>query len=375
MSAFMERIRLAAFWPMLQKEFLQMRRDRLTLAMMIVFPAVQLVLFGYAIRTDVRHLPTVVLDESRTAESRALVEALRNTGNFDIMAHVTSREEVERWIQRGDASAALIIPPDYLTSIKRGRTATAQVIIDAADPLSSQSAIAGASLAAAAHATTLLPSAITFPLDLRVRPWYNPALRSETYIVPGLVGILLSITMILITSMAVVRERERGTLEQLIVTPIGKTSLMLGKILPFVLVGYTQMTVILALAKLLFDVPLRGSLLELYVITFGFITANLGIGLLVSTLVRTQAQAMQASFFFLMPNILLSGFMFPRAAMPAPAQWLGLLLPLTYYLQVLRGILLKDSGLDALWTQTLILLAFAGALIALSVRRFSKTIE
>jgi ABC-2 type transport system permease protein len=181
--------------------------------------------------------------------------------------------------------------------------------------------------------------------------------------------------MILITSMAVVRERERGTLEQLIVTPIGKTSLMLGKILPFVLVGYTQMTVILVLAKLLFDVPLRGSLLELYVITFGFITANLGIGLLVSTLVRTQAQAMQASFFFLMPNILLSGFMFPRAAMPAPAQWLGLLLPLTYYLQVLRGILLKDAGLDALWTQTLILLAFAGALIALSVRRFSKTIE
>jgi ABC-2 type transport system permease protein len=375
MSAFMERIRLAAFWPMLRKEFLQMRRDRLTLAMMIVFPAVQLILFGYAIRTDVRHLPTVVLDESRTAESRALVEALRNTGNFDIAANVTSREEVERWIQHGDASAALIIPPDYLTSIKRGRTATAQVIIDAADPLSSQSAIAGASLAAAAHATTLLPSAVAFPLDLRVRPWYNPALRSETYIVPGLVGILLSITMILITSMAVVRERERGTLEQLIVTPIGKTSLMLGKILPFVLVGYTQMTVILLLAKLLFNVPLRGSLVELYLITFGFITANLGVGLLVSTLVRTQAQAMQASFFFLMPNILLSGFMFPRAAMPAPAQWLGLLLPLTYYLQVLRGILLKDSGLDALWTQTFILLAFAGALIALSVRRFSKTIE
>jgi ABC-2 type transport system permease protein len=374
-STLLERIRGAAFWPMLQKEFLQMRRDRLTLAMMVVLPAVQLALFGYAIRTEVRHLPTVVLDESRTAESRALVEAIRNTGYFDIAANVRSREEVEQWIRRGGASAALVIPPDYLTALKRGRTATAQMLVDAADPLSSQSAIAGATLAAAAHATTLLPAAVAPPLELRVRPWYNPALRSETYIVPGLVGILLSITMILITSMAVVRERERGTFEQLIVTPIGKTSLMLGKILPFVLVGYTQMTVILTLAKIFFHVPLRGSLVELYLITFGFITANLGIGLLVSTLVRTQAQAMQASFFFLMPNILLSGFMFPRAAMPAPAQWLGLLLPLTYYLQVLRGILLKDVGLDALWKQTIILLAFAAALIALSVRRFSKTIE
>ena len=208
-----------------------------------------------------------------------------------------------------------------------------------------------------------------------MRPWYNPALRSETYIVPGLVGVLLSLTMILITSMAIVRERERGTLEQLIVTPIGKTSLMLGKIFPFVLVGYAQMTVVLVLAKLLFNVPLRGSLVELYVITFGFIIANLGVGLLVSTLVKTQTQAMQAGFFFLMPNILLSGFMFPRAAMPAPAQWLGLLLPLTYYLQVLRGILLKDIGIGFLWRQTLVLLLFAAVLIALSVRRFSKTME
>jgi ABC-2 type transport system permease protein len=352
-----------------------MRRDRLTLAMMVVLPAVQLIVFGFAIRTEVRHVPTVVLDESRSQESRALIEAIVNTGNFDITAQVRSRVELEDWIQRGAASAGIIIPPDFQTDVKRGRTATAQVIIDAADPLSSQSAISGATLAAAAHGATLLPSSIAPPLDLRVRPWYNPALRSETYIVPGMIGILLSITMILITSMAVVRERERGTLEQLIVTPIGKTSLMLGKILPFVLVGYTQMTVVLVLARLMFDVPLRGSLIELYVITFGFITANLGIGLLVSTLVRTQAQAMQASFFFLMPNILLSGFMFPRAAMPPLAQWIGLLLPLTYYLQVLRGILLKDVGLGALWPQTLVLLLFATVLVSLSVKRFTKTIE
>jgi ABC-2 type transport system permease protein len=373
-TALRERIAQSAFWPMLQKEFLQMRRDRLTLAMMVVLPAVQLVLFGYAIRTEVRHLPTVVWDGSRTQESRALIDALRNTGNFEITAMVDGRGAVEQQLERGDAAAALIIPPDFATDIKRGRTASAQLIVDAADPLSSQSALSGASAAALAHGATLVqapPPAI----DLRVRPWYNPALRSETYIVPGLIGVLLSLTMILVMSMAIVRERERGTLEQLIVTPIGKPSLMLGKILPFVLVGYTQMTVILILAKLIFHVPLRGSLLELYLITSGFIIANLGIGLLVSTVVRTQAQAMQASFFFLMPNILLSGFMFPRAAMPLAAQWLGLMLPLTYYLEVLRGILLKDVGITMLWRQTLVLVAFAALLIALSVRRFSKTIE
>jgi ABC-2 type transport system permease protein len=374
MSALWERLGASAFWPMLRKEFLQMRRDRLTLAMMVALPAVQLILFGYAIRTEVRHLPTVVLDESRTPESRALVEVIRNTGYFDIAAPVADRGAVDEWLRRGDANAALIIPPEYATDIKRGRPATAQLIVDAADPLSSQSALAGAPAAAAALGASLA-GGITPPIDLRVRPWYNPGLRSDTYIVPGLVGILLSITMILVMSMAIVRERERGTLEQLIVTPIGKPSLMMGKILPFVLVGYTQMTVILILAKAIFHVPLRGSLGELYVITFGFIVANLAIGLLVSTVVRTQAQAMQASFFFLMPNILLSGFMFPRAAMPAPAQWIGLLLPLTYYLEVLRGILLKDVGLTILWRQTLILLAFATLLIALSVRRFSKTIE
>jgi ABC-2 type transport system permease protein len=375
MSRFIELVRQSAFWPMLQKEFLQMRRDRLTLAMMVVLPAVQLALFGYAIRTEVRHLPTVVLDESRTQESRGLTEAIRNTGNFDITAEVRSRQEVDDWLRRGAASAALIIPPEFATDIKRGRTASAQLIVDAADPLSSASALSGAGAAAVAHGAQLVPTTIAPPLDLRVRPWYNPGLRSETYIVPGLIGILLSITMILITSMAIVRERERGTLEQLIVTPIGKTSLMVGKILPFVLVGYTQMTVIITLARVMFNVPLRGSLFELYLITFGFITANLGIGLFVSTLVRTQTQAMQASFFFLMPNFLLSGFMFPRAAMPLPAQWIGLLLPLTYYLQILRSILLKDVGITFVWRQTLALLVFAAVLVTLSVRRFSKTVE
>ena len=354
-----------------------MRRDRMTLGMMVGLPAIQLMLFGFAVRTEVRHLPTVVLDESRTAESRALIAVLANTRNFDIIDRVRSRAEVEEYIKRGDARAALIIPPEYTTDIKRHRTAQAQVIVDAADPLASSAALSGAAMAGASRAAELsshVPGALP-PLEVRVRPWYNPALRSSSYIVPGLVGILLSMTMLLITSMAIVRERERGTLEQLIVTPIDKTSLMLGKIIPFVLVGFIQMTVVLTLGKLLFHIPIRGSLTQLYLITTAFIVANLGIGLFISTIAKTQLQAMQMGFFVMMPSFLLSGFMFPREAMPVFAQWLGLILPLTYYLTVLRGVLLKGVGLEYLWRESLMLVVFAVLIVFFSVRRFSKRLE
>jgi ABC-2 type transport system permease protein len=364
-------------WPMLRKEFIQMRRDRLTVGMMVGIPAIQLALFGFAIRTEVRHLPTVVLDESRSSESRSLVAVMRNTGNFDIVRTVDSRAELTHLLNTGEAHAAVVIPPEFHRDIKRGRTAQAQIIVDAADPMAASAAISGASLAGAVRGAEIAAarSGRAPPLEVRVRPWYNPAMRTEAYIVPGIIGVLLSLTMMLITGVAIVRERERGTLEQLIVTPLDKTSLMLGKILPFVLVGYVQMTVVLVLGKLLFDIPIRGSLVLLYVITLGFIVANLGVGLLISTLVGTQAQAMQLGFFMLLPNILLSGFMFPRVAMPEPAQWLGALLPLTYYLEVLRGILLKDVGLEYLWKDALILVLFAVVLLVLSIRRFSKTID
>lgn len=362
------------FLAMVRKEFIQMRRDRLTLGMMVGLPALQLLLFGYAIRTDVRNLPTAVLDESRTAESRALVTVLENTGSFRVIGEVGSRRELDREIARGSAKAAIVIPPDYARRLKRGDGAQAQVIVDAADPLASQSAMSGAALAGAAYSSGLVRGAKA-PLDVRVRPRYNPGLRSEAYIVPGIIGVLLSITMLVITSMAVVRERERGTLEQLIVTPLGKGALMLGKVLPFVLVGYVQMTVILLLGKLVFDVPIRGSVPLLYLIVSSFIMANLGIGLFISTLARSQAQAMQMAFFVMLPNILLSGFMFPREAMPLFAQWIGLILPLTYFLEILRGILLKDVGLAVLWPETLVLTLFAAALLILSAYRFSKTLE
>ncbi len=369
--------RESRFWPMLWKEFIQMRRDRLTFLMMTGLPAVQLVLFGYAIQTDVRHLKTVVLDESRTAESRALVNVMVNTGSFDLVGAVSDRAQLRDAIESGVASAALVIPPDYERNIKRGRTAEAQIIVDAADPQSSSSAIAGAQLAALARGATIISerSRTAPPIDMRVRPWYNPEQRSAVFIVPGVIGILLTITMILITSTAIVRERERGTLEQLIVTPISKPSLMLGKLVPFVLVGYVQMTVVMGLGKLIFRIPTVGSFALLYLLTIPFIVASLGVGLLISTVARNQVQAMQFSFFFMLPNILLSGYIFPRVAMPLPAQWLGLLLPLTYYLNILRGILLKGVGIAQLWRPTLALSVFATLILLISVRRFSKTIE
>jgi ABC-2 type transport system permease protein len=371
----MDALRHWRLWPMLRKEFIQMRRDRLTLGIMLGIPALQLVIFGFAIRTEVRNLPTVVLDESRSYESRALVQVMNNTGNFRVVQHVGSREELRRMIDSGEASAGVVIPPGFQRDVRRGG-AQAQVIVDAADPLASQSAISGATLAGQARSAELAGGAARAPaVEVRVRPWYNPALRSEAYIVPGLIGVLLSLTMILVTSLAITRERERGTLEQLIVTPIGKTSMMLGKILPFVLVGYVQMTVVLILGRILFRVPVRGSLAELYAVTFVFVMASLGLGLFVSTVARTQAQAMQLSFMLLLPNILLSGFMFPVQAMPRPMQWISVVLPLTHYLTVLRGVLLKGVGWTLLWHEAAILCAMATVILALSVVRFSKTIE
>ena len=370
-------VRELTMWPMLVKEFIQLRRDRPTIAMMVGVPAIQLMLFGFAIRTEVRNLPTAVYDEAKSSDSRALVQTILHTGNFRFYADATSRDEVTAWIESGKVAAAIVIPPDFTRDLARHHTAKVQVIVDAADPLASQAAMSGAAMGGQQRALDIVTArgGGGVPLEVVVRPLYNPTIRSATYIVPGIIGVLLSMTLVIIMGMSVVRERERGTLEQLVVTPITRTSLMLGKVLPFVLVGYVQMTVILTLGRLVFNVPLRGSLPLLYLAAVGFIGANLAIGLWLSTLVRTQAQAMQAGFLFLLPNLLLSGFMFPREAMPEPAQWIGAALPLTYFLQVLRGILLKGVGIEALWRQMALLMGFAVLFITLAVRRFHKTVE
>lgn len=371
------RLFASSLWPMLKKEFRQMSRDRFTVGMLVGLPSLQLLLFGYAIRTEVRHVPMVVLDHSRTQESRALVTLLTNTQNFDVAGHVEGQGQADEMLARGQVKAALVIPPDFSLDYKRGRTASAQVVVDAVDPLAASAAISAAGLASETGIAALVrgteePAA---PLDVRVRPRYNPGLVSAYNIVPGLVGVLLTMTLVAITSMALVRERERGTLEQLIVTPVTRSSVILGKILPFVIVGYVQMSVILLLGHYILDVPVRGSLPLLYLLTLPFIVAVLGIGLLISTAVKTQTQAMQLSVFYMMPSILLTGFMFPTEAMPLVCRLLGKVLPMTFYLDVIRGIALKELPLAQLWQPAAILTGFALLLVTVSVKRFSKTME
>ena len=358
-----------------RKELRQLRRDPPTLAMMFGVPMIQLLLFGFAIRTDVRDLPLAVYDGARTRESRELASRLEATGNYRLAEEASGYAEATEWLREGRVRAALVIPPDFSRRLKRGEPAPAQLLIDAADPMASQSAIGAAGAMVLAPAGSARASAPAGTIDLRVRPLYNPGLRSPTYIVPGIIGVLLSLTLMLITALALVRERERGTLEQLIVTPITRTELMVGKVAPYIVIGYVQMSVVLALGWLVFDVPVRGSLPLFYAISLAFIVANVGLGLFFSTVARNQQQAMMLGFMFLLPNILLSGFMFPRAAMPQPAQWIGAALPLTYYLEVLRGIILREAGMSALWQETLVLVGFALFLITASVVRFSKTLD
>lgn len=360
---------------MIVKEFLQMRRDPVTLAIMIGIPIIQMLLFGWAIQTDVKYLRTVIFDQARTSESRALIDAFAGTASFRITGYVDGWSDVDAALASGRARAAVVIPWSYARDLARGRTAEVQVVIDATDPLASQSAIQAAASVGRVETMKRLRAAgfgLTLPLEVRVRPRYNPGLVSSVNIVPGLIGVILSLTLVIVTSMAIVREREQGSLEQLIVTPLSKTEIMLGKIAPYVLVGYVQITIVLIAGRLAFDVPIQGNLLIFYIVTVAFIVATLGVGLFVSTIAGSQQQAMQLSFFFVLPNILLSGFMFPREAMPVVAQWLGLALPLTYYLEILRGLLLKGTGLEHFWMQTLALVGFAVAFIALSVRRFQK---
>ena len=368
---------------MVRKEFVQMRRDPTTVRLMLAVPVMQLLIFGFAVRTDVRNLPTVVFDQSRTQESRSFVQSLVATDNFLVKREVHSYAEAIEAVDAGRARAAVVFPPDYARSLKRGDTTPIQVLVDASDPTASQSAIAAAQLVGQITNRKLVSlragnagnPATQLPVDVRVRPLYNPALANAIFIVPGLIGMILSNTLIIITALTIVRERETGTLEQLIVTPLAKWEIMLGKIAPYVLVGYMQLTIVLVVGYFVFHVPIRGPLLALYGASFLFIVASLGLGLFVSTLGRNQAQVMQTAFLFLLPNILLSGFMWPREAMPAAARYVGIFLPLTHYLRLVRGIVLKGNGLTELWPQLLSLAVFAFLFFMFSTWRFSKTLE
>lgn len=361
------------------KELLQLRRDRMTLAMMVLLPLLQLTLFGYAIDTDVRDMPTVVYDQDRSRASRDLARSLTATGFYELIGHVEGYEQIERALRQGTARVALVVPVDYAKNIARGTTATVQLIVDGSDPLTVASATNTAASLATSRSTELLLQRLSathpspaVPLRLEPNIWYNPELRTAVYIVPGLVGVILTMTMVMLTSMAIARERERGTLEQLIVSPIKPIELMVGKIAPFILIGYVQMTLILLAGRLAFQVPLAGSLALLYLLAFLFIAANLALGLVFSTLAATQQQAMQMSFFFLLPNILLSGFMFPFEGMPRPAQFLAQALPLTHFLRIVRTITLKGGGLLDVRLELAWLTGILVLLLLLASLRFRK---
>jgi ABC-2 type transport system permease protein len=363
-----------------RKELIQLRRDRLTLAMVAALPVIQLLLFGYAINTDVRHIPTVVCDQDASPESRDLVRSLAATGFYDVVGHVEDYRAIEAALRASRARAALVIPARFASDVRSARPARVQLIVDGSDPQTVASATDAASGLVAARSAELSvsrPGALPVPpnlLSLEPETWYNPELRTAVFVVPGLVGIILTMTMIMFTAMAIARERERGTLEQLVVSPIGRVELMLGKIVPYVGIGYLQMTLVLLIGAVVFRTPLVGSALLLYVLALLFIAANLALGLVFSTLAKTQQQAMQMSFFFLLPNILLSGFMFPFDAMPPLARFLAQALPLTHFLRIVRGIALRGAGFADLTGELVWLAGILGVLVAAAAVRFQKKV-
>ncbi len=364
-------------WSIALKELLQLRRDRLTLAMMVALPVVQLMLFGYAIDTDVRHIPMVVFDQDRSAQSRDFAQGLRATGFYDLKGEVRGYDEIARALRSGAARVALVVPPGYASDLLRGRRAVLQLVVDGSDPQTVASAVnTAAGLAQARSAElSILRGGAAAAITLEPDTWFNSELKTSVYIVPGLVGVILTMTMVMLTSMAIARERERGTLEQLIVSPLRRGELIVGKIVPYVAMGYVQMSLVLLLGHWVFGVPFVGSLVLLYLLAFIFIAANLALGLFFSTLAHTQQQAMQMSFFFLLPNILLSGFMFPWEAMPRLAQVLSQALPLTHFLRIVRGIVLKGSGFADVAGEVTWMAAILVALVVLASLRFSKKLD
>ena len=369
-------------WALLVKEFIQMRRDRLTLGMMIGLPIIQLILFGFAINTEVKHLPTIVFDQSLSQDSRDLLNSLEGSQYFNIDYVAKNFDEVNNAVDEGKVKVGVIIPPDFSDSLKHGRTASVQIIVDASDSMAASSAIGAAQLVGQTKSQQILLQQLRgysghemeLPYDIRIRPWYNQDFVSAFYMVPGIMGTVLTMTLVMFTSMAIVRERERGTLEQLIVTPMKTWELLIGKIIPYIFVGYVQATVALLVGIFVFDLPVRGSLALLYSLTSLFIIASLAMGVLISVLAKTQMQAMQMSFFIILPSILISGFMFPREAMPAFFSALGYLLPLTFYLQIMRGIILKGIGISMLWGQVFALTAFIAIVLTISIKKFNKKI-
>jgi ABC-2 type transport system permease protein len=363
------------------KEFIQLTRDRLTYAMILAVPILQMLLFGYAINSDPRNLPTALLVQENSVFARSVVAAVSNSSYFHIVRQARSPAELDRLIRTGEVQFAITIPGDFTRRVVRGDRAQILVEADATDPTATGSALAALSRLPAEALRHDLAGAVARPADpdqpfeIVVHRRYNPENISAYNIVPGLLGIVLTLTLVMMTAIGVTREQERGTMESLLATPVQPLEVMIGKLAPFVIVGMLQTTIILIVARLLFGVPMAGGWGGLVLGTTLFIIGSLGLGFLISTLTRTQLQAMQLSVFYLLPSILLSGFMFPFRGMPDWAQWLGTLLPVTHFLRIVRGALLKGQGIADMAPSLTALVVFVLAISALALARYRTTLD
>lgn len=365
----------------LRKEFIQIRRDPRTLAVMFLIPIVQLLLLGYAATTDVDHIPTAVLDRDNTPQSRELIDAYRASAYFDIRFYVEREEELARLIDSGAARAAIIVPAGYAADLAREHRAQIGVIIDGSDPNVANTALSAATSVGQAKGAEIVREFLRIDpeaqpgIEVRPRVWYNPELSSANFMIPGLIGTIMQLLTVFLTAMAVVRERERGTLEQLIVTPLRPGELIVGKLVPYVIIAFVDTLEILALGVWWFGVPIHGSIPLLLALAGLGLMTSLGLGLLISTVSNTQQEAMLLSYFIMLPSIFLSGFIFPREAMPQALQLLSYGVPLTYFLIIVRSIILKGVGLELLASEVAIMAVFGVSILGLAALRFHKRLE
>jgi ABC-2 type transport system permease protein len=369
---------------LIRKEFIQIIRDPRTLALTFLMPVMQLLLLGYAATNDVRNVSLAVYDQDKSPSSRALLDAYRAADYFHLDYDVGSPDQLRALIDRGDARAGIIIPPDYGTRLARGLTAQVGFVIDGSDPTVAAAALSAATFIGQARSTTLAVERLAArgqagfaqpAIDVRTQVWYNPNLVSAYYMIPAMIGLILQFLTTILTSTAIVRERERGTIEQLIVTPIKAWELVVGKLTPYVIIAFIDTVEILVAGVLIFGVPINGSLPLLLALAGLFLVSTLGVGLFISTISNTQQEAMLSAMFTMLPTIFLSGFFFPLPAMPAVLQWISYAIPLRYFLIVVRGIILKGVGVEALWPQIFALSIFAVVIMGSAALRFRKRLD
>ena len=377
----MRRWSFSRFWGIVVKEFLQLRRDRITFAMVLGVPIAQLLLFGYAINTDPKELPMAVIAADRSEFTRSYLAAMKTTGYFDIVGELPDEEAGRAALARGDVQFVLNIPVDFTKRLLRGERPALLVEADATDPSALGTAIASVQQIVSQVARKDLTGTLAKlsggapPFEVRLHKLYNPEGISQRNIVPGLMGVILTMTMVMMTGLAMTRERERGTMENLLATPVYPLEVITGKILPYIAIGLIQATIILIAARFLFGVPIVGSLATLYVVILVFVGAQLTVGITLSSLARNQLQAMQLTFFYFLPSMLLSGFMFPFRGMPPWARGIGSFLPMTYFNRLVRGILLKGNGFADLWPDLWPLLVFTAVVMTIAVRSYRKTLD